>query len=116
MRLRLVFLCVTVVFVVCPALGQKRNITERDLFSFNWIADPQVSPDGSRVAFVKATVNDRKDGYNTAIWIVSTANGETKQLTGGTRDTSPRWSPDGKHLAFVRVPEKDGRPSRRSCS
>jgi dipeptidyl aminopeptidase/acylaminoacyl peptidase len=69
-----------------------------------------VSPDGSRVAFVKATVNDRKDGYNTAIWIVSTADGETKQLTGGTRDTSPRWSPDGKHLAFVRVPEKDGRP------
>jgi dipeptidyl aminopeptidase/acylaminoacyl peptidase len=110
MRLRLVLLCVTVVFVVCPALGQKRNITEKDLFSFNWIADPQVSPDGSRIAFVKATVNDRRDGYNTAIWIVSTAKGETKQLTGGTRDTSPRWSPDGKHLAFVRVPEKDGRP------
>jgi dipeptidyl aminopeptidase/acylaminoacyl peptidase len=110
MRLRLIWLCVTVVFVVCPALGQKRNITERDLFSFNWIADPQVSPDGSRVAFVKATVNDRKDGYNTAIWIVSTAGGETKQLTGGTRDASPRWSPDGKHLVFVRVPEKDGRP------
>jgi len=110
MRLRLALLCVTVVFVVCPALGQKRNITEKDLFSFNWIADPQVSPDGSRIAFVKTTVNDRKDGYNTAIWIVSTANGETRQLTGGTRDTSPRWSPDGKLLAFVRVPEKDGRP------
>jgi dipeptidyl aminopeptidase/acylaminoacyl peptidase len=110
MRLRLALLCVTVVFVVCPALGQKRNITEKDLFSFNWIADPQVSPDGSRIAFVKTTVNDRKDGYNTAIWIVSSADGETRQLTGGTRDTSPRWSPDGKLLAFVRVPEKDGRP------
>ena len=69
-----------------------------------------------RVAFVKATVNDRKDGYNTAIWMVSTANGETKQLTGGTRDTSPRWSPDGKHLAFVASQRKTARPSRRSCS
>ena len=59
---------------------------------------------------MKVTVNDRKDGYNTAIWIVSTVNGETKQLTRGTRDTTPRWSPDGKLLAFVRVPEKDGRP------
>ena len=94
MRLRLVVLCVTVVFVVCPALGQKRTITETDLFSFNWIGDPQVSPDGSRIAFVKVTVNDRKDDYNTAIWIVSTASGETKQLTSGTRDTSPRWSPN----------------------
>ena len=60
MRLRLVLLCVTVVFVVCPALGQKRNITEKDLFNFVWIGDPQVSPDGSRVAFVRATVNERK--------------------------------------------------------
>ena len=110
MRPRVILLCFTLLFVVDPALAQKRNISEKDLFSFNWIGDPQVSPDGSRVAFVKVTVNDRKDGYHTAIWIVSTANGETQQLTRGTRDTSPRWSPDGKFLAFVRVPEKDGRP------
>lgn len=110
MRSRLILLCVTVVFVVCPVVAQKRNITERDLFSFNWIADPQVSPDGGRIAFVKVTVNDKRDGYQTAIWIVSTSTGETRQLTSGTRDTSPRWSPDGRYLAFVRVPEKDGRP------
>jgi dipeptidyl aminopeptidase/acylaminoacyl peptidase len=104
-------LCLLVtVFAVAPAVAQKRNITEKDLFNFNWIADPQVAPDGSRVAFVKVTVNEKKDGYNTSIWMVSTGNGQTKQLTSGTRDSSPRWSPDGKYLVFVRVPEKDGRP------
>ena len=112
MRGRLILLFITIAFVVCPGVGQKRNITEKDLFSFNWIADPQVSPDGSRVAFVKVTVNERKDGYNTAIWTVSTATTETKQLTSGMRDSSPRWSPDGKYLVFVRVPEKDGRPDQ----
>src|SRR5437773_3546175 len=112
MRGRLVLLFITIVFVVCPVFAQKRNITEKDLFSFNWIADPQVSPDGSRVAFVKVTVNERKDGYNTAIWTVSTATGEAKQLTSGMRDSSPRWSPDGRYLVFVRVPEKDGRPDQ----
>jgi dipeptidyl aminopeptidase/acylaminoacyl peptidase len=98
------------VFIVSPASAQKRNITEKDLFSFVWVADPQISPDGSRVAFVRVNVNDKKDGYDTSIWSVSTSNGEIQRLTTGNRDSSPRWSPDGMYLAFVRVTEKDGRP------
>jgi len=112
MRSVLWFLLLTILFVASPALAQKRNITEKDLFNFTWIADPQVAPDGSRVAFVKVTVNEKKDGYNTSIWTVSPATGETHQLTNGMRDSSPRWSPDGKFLAFVRVPEKEGRPDQ----
>lgn len=110
MRSILSVVIITLVFVVSPASAQKRNITEKDLFNFVWVADPQISPDGSRVAFVRVTVNDKKDGYDTSIWTVSTGNSETHQLTSGTRDSSPRWSPDGKYLAFVRVTEKDGRP------
>ena len=110
MRSILSVILITLVFVVSPASAQKRNITERDLFNFVWVGDPQISPDGSRVAFVRVTVNEKKDGYDTSIWTVSTANGETHQLTTGTRDSSPRWSPDGMYLAFVRVTEKDGRP------
>src|SRR6476646_5621598 len=110
MRSILSVFLVTIVFIVNPAAAQKRSITEKDLFTFNWVADPQISPDGARVAFVLVTVNDKKDGYNTAIWTVSPATGETHQLSGGTRDSSPRWSPDGKYLVFVRVTEKDGKP------
>ena len=112
MRLRITPLPVIialVVFMAAPAFAQKRNITEKDLFNFVWIGDPQVSPDGSRVAFIRVTVNDKKDGYNTAIWTVTTATGETRQLTNGPRDTSPRWSPDGKFLLFTRAPEVSGR-------
>src|SRR3989440_13041358 len=105
MRLRLLLVVISVSVFVVPAFAQKRNITEKDLFNFVWIADPQVSPDGSRVAFMRVTVNAKKDGYDTAVWTVSTANSESRQMTAGPRDSTPRWSPDGQYLCFVRAPE-----------
>lgn len=93
------------------AAAEKRNITEKDLFNFVWIGDTQVSPDGSRIAFVRVTVNEKKEGYNTSIWTVPTAGSEEPhRLTSGERDSSPRWSPDGRYLVFTRVTEKDGKP------
>jgi len=52
-----------------PAIAAGRPITETDIFRFTWVADPQISPDGRRVAFVRVTVNEKKDGYDTALLI-----------------------------------------------
>ena len=91
------------------AIAQKRSITEKDLFKFQWIGDPQISPDGSQVAFVRVTVDEKQAGYETSIWIAATGGGSVRTLTSGKHDSSPRWSSDGKLLAFMRAVEKDGR-------
>ena len=112
MRERRMLLVVVALAVSVVVVAQKRSITEKDIFQFNWIGDPQISPDGARVAFVKVTVNDKKDNYDTSIWSVSTRGDESpRRMTDGRHDASPRWSPDGKWLVFVRQPEPAGPPA-----
>ncbi len=93
-----------------PVAPAKRLIAETDVAKFVWSADPQVSPDGKTVAFVRVDGNEKKDEYETSIWIAST-DGKTppRRFTAGPRDLSPRFSPDGSLLAFVRTAEKDGK-------
>jgi len=96
------------------SLGQqpaKRVITETDLFRFVWVADPRPSPDGTRVAFTRVTVNEKGEAYDTALWIVpADGSAPPARLTAGTRDSQPRWSPDGRRIAFLRAPMRDGKP------
>ncbi len=92
------------------AAAPKRLIAETDVMKFVWSADPQVSPDGRTVAFVRVDANEKKDEYETSIWIAATA-GQTppRRFTAGPRDQAPRFSPDGSLLAFVRFAEKDSK-------
>jgi dipeptidyl aminopeptidase/acylaminoacyl peptidase len=95
--------------VAAPA--DRRPITETDLFRFVWVADPQVSPDGKRVAFVRVAVNKKKEGYETAVWVAPADGSDSpRAFTSGPLDAAPRWSPDGKSIAFTRAVEKDGKP------
>src|SRR6188472_359407 len=97
--------------VIVPRAAEKRFITEKDLLKFTWIADPQIAPDGSSVVFVRVTVNEKENRYETSLFTVPTSGAEApRPLTSNVRDTMPRWSPDGKRLAFVRSIEKDGKP------
>ena len=111
MRLKTWLLLLVLSASFCSAQA-KRSITEKDLFRFQWIGDPQVSPDGSQVVFVRVSVNEKKEGYDTSLWMVATSGQSApRRLTNGKHDSDPRWSPGGKWIVFVRgssEPPKEG--------
>jgi dipeptidyl aminopeptidase/acylaminoacyl peptidase len=101
-------LALAVVGPVAPAV--KRPITEKDILNFHWVADPQISPDGREIAYVRITVNEKEDRYETSLWLVETSGGIPRPLTAGPYDSAPRWSPDSHTLAFLRG--ADNKPSQ----
>src|SRR5881397_3450408 len=80
----------------------RRGMIPADLTRVQLVTDPQLSPDGRRVAFVVTTLSEERDEYLSNIWVVDVAGGEPRRFTAGPRrDIEPRWSPDGTRLAFL---------------
>src|SRR5438094_7931655 len=103
----------------------RRGMIPADLTRVQLVTDPQLSPDGRRVAFVITTLSEERDEYLANIWIVDLAGGAPRRFTAGPRrDLEPRWSPDGTRLAFLserapkdklqlyRMPADGGEPAK----
>ena len=85
-----------------PATGPDRYFTGSDLFNLEVAGDPQVSPDGRTIAYVRRSNDIMTDKARSTIWLVDVASGQQRPLLAGSGSYfSPRWSPDGSRLAYV---------------
>lgn len=74
----------------------------KDVFQMEYASDPQLAPDGKRIAFVRNFMDMKKDRRRSNLWVINVDGTDLRPLTtGDTNDTSPRWSPDGKRLLYL---------------
>lgn len=101
-------------------LSQVANATEvklkehqlfqpEDIFQLEVVSDPQVSPDGRQVVYVRRSNDIMTDSMRSNLWIVDVNGDSHRPLLSSTKNYySPRWSADGKRLAYVS--NSDGKP------
>ena len=112
-------LAATLTIASGPALWAQdpsHKLTAMDEFQLQLPTDPQISPDGKRIAYVRRFADPMTDKRYSNLWIINSDGTDHRPLTTGNRsDSSPRWSPDGKMLSLLLSCARKGPAHRRSA-
>lgn len=111
-----IWACCALALLSTPVMAQPAPLPSdsvrfqpQDLFSLEVASDPQISPDGSSVAYVRQTADIMTDRMRPTIWLVNVRTGQQAPLVATTGSHSqPRWSPDGTRVAYISTAEGGG--------
>ena len=88
--------------------GQSNELQLIDVFQLEYVSDPQISQDGSKIIYVRNYKDVMTDRNLSNLWIINFDGSNNHPVTTGNHnDTSPRWSPDGTKLLYRS--NKDGK-------
>ncbi len=93
---------IVLLFLGQIAFGQtKSNLELIDIFNMEYISDPQISPDGNQVVYVRNFKDVMTDRNLSNIWLINFDGSNNRPITNGNQnDFYPRWSHDGKKIIF----------------
>ncbi|MBN1223680.1 MAG: S9 family peptidase [Candidatus Aminicenantes bacterium] len=93
--------CIAFCSSIAAAAGTER-FTAKDIFDYEFVSDPQISPDGNKIVYVRNFADIMTDKRCSNLWIINYDGTGHRPLTSGNyNDSSPRWSPDGKQLIYI---------------
>jgi len=93
---------ITSLVVFSHSFGQnKSNLELIDIFKMEYISEPKISPDGSKIVFVRNFKDVMTDKNLSNIWISNYDGSDMRPLTlGNHNDFGPIWSHDGQKIIF----------------
>ncbi len=88
--------------LLAPGFAQtsKPGLKPLDVFDLQWVSDPQISPDGRSIAYVRMNYDIKMDRPQSAIWLVGADGKHPRPLSSAPISSTPRWSPDGTRLTY----------------
>jgi dipeptidyl aminopeptidase/acylaminoacyl peptidase len=72
-----------------------------DVFDLQWVSDPQISPDGRSIAYVRMSFDIKTDRPRGVVWLMGADGSHSRPLSSAPTSAAPRWSPDGTRLAYL---------------
>jgi dipeptidyl aminopeptidase/acylaminoacyl peptidase len=86
-----------------------KTLTVQDVFNLQLANDPQISPDGRRIIYVRQFSDIMTDKRHSNLWIIDSNGTNHRPLTTGNfNDSAPRWSHDGSQIVYIS--DRDGGP------
>ncbi|MEE9571872.1 MAG: S9 family peptidase [Candidatus Neomarinimicrobiota bacterium] len=88
--------------LLSTSFGQvQSNLKLIDIFNMEFVSDPQISPDGTKVIYVRNFKDIMTDKNLSNLWMVNFDGSNSRPLTTGNQnDFYPRWSHDGQKIIF----------------
>ncbi|MEO1652195.1 MAG: S9 family peptidase [Bacteroidota bacterium] len=86
-------------------VGAQDKLSLEDYLNFEWVSNPQISPDGQQILYQRGWIDAINDQRRSDLWIVH-ADGSLNRSFG--EGSNGIWSPDGKRIAFTKKGEPSG--------